>query len=163
MGGSTPIPVWTWSMTEGLRRDGMPAEPETTDPRRALDFVIAHADAAIFQFKDFHEALRDSAEARRRLRDAYESCVDTRKFVVITSPVRLVSEDLERVVLFMELRPPDQVELVAFLLEVEPVELADSPKTERKIRWCLPEEARARIRRKPMRRLIDLAIRRLPS
>jgi hypothetical protein len=28
-------------------------------------------------------------------------------------------------------------------------------------RWCFPEEARARIRRKPMRRLIDLALRRI--
>ena len=55
------------------------------------------------------------------------------------------------------------VELVAFLMEVEPVELADLSKTGRKIRWCLAEEARARIRRKPMRRLIDLAIRRLPG
>jgi 8-oxo-dGTP pyrophosphatase MutT (NUDIX family) len=55
------------------------------------------------------------------------------------------------------------VQLVAFLLEVEFAESADLSNTGRKIRWCLAEEARARIRRKPMRRLIDLALRRLPS
>jgi predicted NUDIX family NTP pyrophosphohydrolase len=30
-------------------------------------------------------------------------------------------------------------------------------------RWCLPEEARMRIRRKPMRRLIDIALRRIEA
>jgi SpoVK/Ycf46/Vps4 family AAA+-type ATPase len=110
-------PVWTWTMTVGLHRDGTPAEPGTQDPRNALDFVIAHKDAAIFHFKDLHEALRDSPEARRRLRDVYETSVDTGKFVVISSPARLLSEELERVVLFMELRPPDQVEMVDFLRE----------------------------------------------
>jgi hypothetical protein len=33
--------------------------------------------------------------------------------------------------------------------------------TGRRSRWCYAEEARARIRRKPMRRLIDLALRQL--
>jgi len=117
MGGGTPIPVWTWTLTEGLRQDEAPAEPGTTDGRRALDFVIAHPGAAIFHFRDFHDALRDSPEVRRRLRDVYESCLDQRKFVVISSPVRLDSKELERAILFLELRTPDQVELVEFLGE----------------------------------------------
>jgi hypothetical protein len=50
------------------------------------------------------------------------------------------------------------VRLVAFQLEVSPTKETDAG---HRIRWCLPEEARARIRRKPMRRLIDLALRRL--
>ena len=62
MRAGTPLPVWTWSMTEGLVRDSSAAEPGTTDPRRALDFVIAHRDAGIFHLKDFHEPLRESAE-----------------------------------------------------------------------------------------------------
>jgi len=116
---SLPVPtvVWTWTMTEGLRRDRSPAEAGTTDPRSALDFVIAHRDTAIFHFKDLHEALRDSPEARRRLRDVYETSVDTGKFVVISSPVKLLSEELERIVLFLELRPPDPVEMAGFLRE----------------------------------------------
>ena len=73
--------------------------------------------AAIFHLKDFHEPLRESAEIRRRLRDIYESCRDQRKFVVITSPVRFIPEEVERSLLFLELRPPDLVELVAFLRE----------------------------------------------
>ncbi len=85
-----------------------------------LDFIIAHQGAGIFHLKDFHEPLRDSAEIRRRLRDVYESCLDRRKFVVITSPVRFVPEEVERSILFLELRTPDVIELAEFLREEAP-------------------------------------------
>src|SRR5947209_20042180 len=106
------LPVWTWSLTEGLKREGSPAEAGTQDSRRALDMIAAHGGAAIFHLKDFHEPLRDSAETRRRLRDLYESSLDQRKYIVISSPVRFIPEELERSILFLELRPPDMVELV---------------------------------------------------
>jgi SpoVK/Ycf46/Vps4 family AAA+-type ATPase len=82
-----------------------------------LDFIAAYSGAAIFHLKDFHEPLRESPEVRRRLRDVYESCLDQRKFVVITSPVAFIPEEIERSVVFLELRPPDQVELVEVLRE----------------------------------------------
>lgn len=50
------------------------------------------------------------------------------------------------------------IQLVTYLLEVDDPE---SSTPSRRIRWCFAEEARARIRRKPMRRLIDLALRKL--
>src|SRR5580704_4726174 len=109
--------IWTWSMTEGMRRDGQAAEAGTETARGALDFIIAHQGAAIFQLKDFHEPLRDSAEIRRRLRDVHDSLLDQRKFVVISSAVRFIPEEVERSILFLELRPPDLVELADFLRE----------------------------------------------
>jgi SpoVK/Ycf46/Vps4 family AAA+-type ATPase len=112
-----PAPVWSWSLTEGMRRDAGPAEPGAESPRGALDFIAAHRDAAVFHLKDFHEPLRELADIRRRLRDVHEKCLDQRKFVVITSPVRFIPEELERSIIFLELRPPDQVELVEFLME----------------------------------------------
>ena len=112
------MPVWTWSLTEGMRRGA--TAPCTESPRAALDFILAHQGAAIFHLKDFHEPLRESPEIRRRLRDVYESCLDQRKFVVITSPVRFIPEELERSMMFLELRPPDLVELVEFLREETP-------------------------------------------
>lgn len=136
---TTPMPIWTWSLTEGMRRDDEASEPGTEAPRAALDFIIAHAGTAIFHLKDFHEPLRESAEIRRRLRDAYESCLDRQKFVVITSPVRFIPEEIERNVLFLELRPPDFVEMLQFLREetaqiVRPDDAGDGP---------LPQIARA--------------------
>jgi SpoVK/Ycf46/Vps4 family AAA+-type ATPase len=117
LSSSIPTQLWTWSLTEGMHREGQAADASTRDPRTALDFIIAFKDAAIFHLKDFHEPLRDSAEIRRRLRDVHESCLDQHKFVVITSPVRFIPEEVERSVLFMELRSPDFAELVEFLRE----------------------------------------------
>jgi SpoVK/Ycf46/Vps4 family AAA+-type ATPase len=113
--GSSPMPVWEWSLTEGMRRDGSVAQSGTQAPRAALDFIAAHTESAIFHLKDFHEPLRESPETRRRLRDVYDRCFGAGKFVVITSPVRFIPEEVERSLVFVELRPPDLVELVEFL------------------------------------------------
>ncbi len=118
MAESTPMSVWTWSLTEGLRREDMPPEPGTRGPREALDFIAAHdRGAAIFHLKDFHEPLRESPEVRRRLRDIYAACLDRRKFVVITSPVRFIPEEVERSLVYIDLRPPDRAELAEFVRE----------------------------------------------
>jgi SpoVK/Ycf46/Vps4 family AAA+-type ATPase len=109
--------VWTWTLTEGMHCDGKPAEEGTLSPRGALDFIAAYHGPAIFHLKDFHEALRESPEIRRRLRDIYDVCLDRRKFVVISSPVRFIPEEVERSVIFLELRPPDLVELIDLLRE----------------------------------------------
>ena len=119
--GATPTPVWTWSLTEGMHRAGeSTATAGTETPRAVLDFIIAHQGSAIFHLKDFHEPLRESSEIRRRLRDVYETCLDQRKFVVISSPVRFVPEEVERNIMFLELRPPDVTELLEFLREEAP-------------------------------------------
>lgn len=112
---STPVPVWTWSLTQGMLRDDGVAQAGTLDPREALDFIAAHRDAAIFHLKDFHEPLRESPEVRRRLRDLYEDCLDQGKFVVISSPVRFVPEEIARDLVYLELRPPDLIELVELM------------------------------------------------
>jgi len=103
-----------------MRRDGEASPGAATDPRGLLDFIIAHPGAAIFHLKDFHERCANLPRFRRRLRDVYESCLDQRKFVVITSPVRFVPEEVERSILFLELRTPDVVELLEFLREETP-------------------------------------------
>lgn len=115
---STPLPVWTWSLTEGMRNDaGKDAGKETRQPRGALDFVAAYDGPAIFHFKDFHEPLRESPEIRRRLRDLYELCFDKNKFVIISSPIRYLPDELARNIAYIELSVPDINELLAFLQE----------------------------------------------
>src|ERR1039458_7520545 len=52
---STPTPVWIWSLTDGMHRDGEAAQTGTESARAALDFIAAYKDAAIFHLKDFHE------------------------------------------------------------------------------------------------------------
>jgi SpoVK/Ycf46/Vps4 family AAA+-type ATPase len=115
MNTAAPIPVWSWSLTEEMHRDGEANAAGTKDARDALDFIAAHNGSAIFHLKDFHEPLRDSSQTRRRLRDLYENCFGQGKFIVITSPVRYIPEEIERSIMYLELRPPDQVELLEFL------------------------------------------------
>ena len=66
------VPVWTWSLTEGMRRDGRPAEPGTEDPRTALDFIVAHPTAPRSSPEGLPRASarvhRDPPPAARRLR-----------------------------------------------------------------------------------------------
>jgi ATP-dependent 26S proteasome regulatory subunit len=110
------IPVWTWSLTGGMRSDaGREAGKEARTPRGALDFIAAHDGAAIFHLKDFHEPMKESPEIRRRLRDLYEECFDTGKFVVISSPVRYIPEELSRNLAYVQLSVPDVNELLQFL------------------------------------------------
>ena len=113
--GPGPVPVWSWSLTEGMRQAEQTAVQGAATPRGALDFIIAHQGPAIFHLKDFHEPLRESAEIRRRLRDLYESCQDRRKYTVITSAAGSLPEEISRSTMYLELRPPDLVELVDFL------------------------------------------------
>src|SRR5215472_15265146 len=110
-------PVWTWSLTEGLWRDGAAVEDGRKGPRAVLDFIVAHPGTGIFHLKDFHEPLRESPEIRRRLRDVHLSCSGKGKFVVIGSPVRFIPEELERSMVLVELRRPDRVELLELLRE----------------------------------------------
>jgi SpoVK/Ycf46/Vps4 family AAA+-type ATPase len=113
------LPVLTWSLTEGLRDAAGVSIKGTQGARGVLDFIL-DAGPGIFHLKDFHEPLRESPEVRRRLRDVYESCLDQRKFVVISSAVRFVPEEVERSMLFLELRTPDAVELAQFVREESP-------------------------------------------
>lgn len=151
-----PVPtrVWTWTMTEGMRGDEQVASPGTQTARGALDFIVSHEGPAIFHLKDFHEPLRESSEIRRRLRDVYDNCLDQRKFVVITSAVRFIPEEVERSMMYLELRPPDLVELVQFLREeaqhaLPPGEDADAilHQVARALQGLTLDEARYALRR----------------
>ncbi len=110
---TSPVPVWTWSLTEGFQRDHGTAE--LLGARGALDFIADYEGPGLFHLKDFHEPMRDAAEIRRRLRDLYACCFDRGKFVIISSPVKFLPEELERNFVYVDLAVPDLVELVEFL------------------------------------------------
>ncbi len=116
-----PAPLWTWSLTEGLHREGdarkarAPADGATTDPRVALDRIADTAGPAVFHLKDFHDVLRESAVVRRRLRDLNELCADRGQFVVISAPVRDLPDELGRDVAYLALGLPDYAELHEFV------------------------------------------------
>jgi ATP-dependent 26S proteasome regulatory subunit len=108
------MPIWSWSLTIGLQPpDGRAADK--LSPQAVLEFIAGHKARGIFQLKDFHTFMRDDPGIRRRLRDLYELCLDSGKFLVITSPLRLVPEELNRQIALIELSAPDFEELIGFL------------------------------------------------
>lgn len=109
-----PVPVWSWSLTAGLVQPGS-GSAERLTAEAVLEFIASHHEPGVFQLKDFHQFMRDDLRIRRRLRDLYELCLDTGKFVVVTSPVREIPEELNRQVAFVELHTPDAEELLQFL------------------------------------------------
>ena len=106
----SPVPVYTWTVTDGLRGPDGAAVPATTEPRAALDHMLSHQGAALFVLRDFHDALREG-DVRRRLRDLYTSYLDSGKFIVIVSPVAYVPDELSRDLVLVDLPLPDIEEM----------------------------------------------------
>jgi len=107
-------PVWSWSLTLGLvPPDGGAAR--RLDAAAVLDFVASHPEPGIFQLKDFHQFMNTDIGIRRRLRDLYALCMDSGKFIVITSPLRAIPEEVNRQIALVELNVPDIGELMEFL------------------------------------------------
>jgi SpoVK/Ycf46/Vps4 family AAA+-type ATPase len=110
------VPVWSWTSTRGLI--GPDESKETGKPLDAdgvLDFIAEYDGPAIFQLRDFHEFMGNVAEIRRKLRDLYEASLNTGKFTVITSPLRVLPEELSHQIAFFELHHPDLEEMLDFL------------------------------------------------
>ncbi len=103
------IPVWTWSATRGLAKDGFPSQYLTNDPRRALDWVATLQDPGVFVFADVHPALNDPVVVRH----AKEIAQGARpgQTLVLTGPQRNVPSELEGLALPWSLKPPTVDEL----------------------------------------------------
>jgi AAA+ superfamily predicted ATPase len=108
------MPIRSWSLTAGLQHpDGR--RDEELGPLAVLDYIAQQSERGVFQLKDFHSFLCDDPKIRRRMRDLYELCLDSGKFIVITSPLRVIPEELSRQTALVELQPPDFNELTSFL------------------------------------------------
>lgn len=154
----TRVPVWSWTATRGLTGpDDSPEPGKPLDAGAVLDFIAGYQNPGIFQLRDFHEFMTSSLEVRRRLRDLYELCLDTGKFIIITSPLRVLPEELSHQVAFIELHHPDLEEMLDFLA-VEKKALAqqgyavdtseaDSYKIGRALQGLTVDEARHALRR----------------
>ncbi|MBI4581044.1 MAG: AAA family ATPase, partial [Planctomycetes bacterium] len=109
--------LFVWSVTEGLLENDKAAKSQPEGPRGILDFVIGHGKPAIFLLKDYHDFLRDSAELRRRLRDVYYDCLNTGKFVFISSPTKFIPQEIEREIAYVKLPMPDLSELESLVTD----------------------------------------------
>lgn len=110
------FPVWTWSVTQGLRRDGMTMQMGTQDPKLALAFIAAVTDAGVFVLNDLRPALADPAVVRRIKEIALAA--KPGQSIVITGPTAEVPVELAGIALPWTLEPPAKEEVVALVRRV---------------------------------------------
>jgi SpoVK/Ycf46/Vps4 family AAA+-type ATPase len=103
------LPVWTWSATRGLAKDGHHAQYQTIDPHIALEFVGELTGPGVFVFADVHPLLSDSLVVRR----IKEVAQTTRRgqTLVLTGPRHEVPPEIESLAHQWSLKPPGREEL----------------------------------------------------
>ncbi len=115
--------LYGWTLTNGIAPldvvQDQPIDPATRDPLNALDFMAQSQEAAIFVLKDFHPYLDDSRGGPdhpviiRRLRDITNQLKESRKTLIILSPLLRFPADLEKDITVLDYSLPtlDELEL----------------------------------------------------
>ena len=113
--------LYEWTLTNGIMPLDVvqthPVDPATRDPLNALDFVAHSQEAAIFLLKDFHPFL-DSEKGGpdlpviiRRLRDITNQLKESRKTLIVLSPILKFPPDLEKEITVLDYSLPTLDEL----------------------------------------------------
>jgi ATP-dependent 26S proteasome regulatory subunit len=113
--------LYGWSITDGLRPldgyDGMVTDTSSCSPLRALDIISASQESAIFVLKDFHPFIDDRHPVPdqpiivRRLRDITNHLKESRKTLIILSPLLYSPPELEKDITVLDygLPTPDEM------------------------------------------------------
>ncbi len=107
------LPVWTWSATRGLAKDGHHAQYQTVDPHVALEFVGELSGPGVFVFADVHPLLND-ALVIRRIKEIAQGA-RRGQTLVLTGPRNEVPPEIESLAHQWSLKPPDREELHALV------------------------------------------------
>ena len=106
---SLSLPVWTWSATHGLCRDGFDAQYGTKPAPGALAFISALPDPAVFVMVDVHPALSDPLFVRS-VKDFAEADRASQT-LILASPQRVLPPELTGIAIMFALEPPATEEL----------------------------------------------------
>lgn len=109
-----PIAFTTWTCVDGLVTGGE-RWPDTADPLKALDAILAAPQPGFFLMKDLPSHLATRPEVVRRLRDAYRLLKGRRKYVVLISPRLILPDDLKKEVYLLDYDLPDDGEIRSVL------------------------------------------------
>ncbi len=118
--------VFEWSCTMGLVEAGASIQSQrarnapTKEPLVALDQVVDEIEPAIFVFKDFHPFLtRGNTGVIRRLKEIALQLKNSRKTVILLSPILELPPDLEKEVTVLPFPLPAHDDLAALLARIE--------------------------------------------
>lgn len=104
------MPVWTWSVAQGLMRDGQQPQYQSADPNRALAFVTELGTPGAFVFADANPLLKDPVAVRRIKEIAQRQRQG--QTVILTASRPDLPEELDGIAHRWRLRPPGKAELV---------------------------------------------------
>lgn len=111
-----PVPFFTWTCVDGVAAGGE-RWPDTADPLKALEAILAFDGPGFFLMKDLPAQL-SRTDVVRRLRDSYRQLKGRGKFVILTSPRLLLPEDLKKEIHVVEYELPDDNEILFVLTAV---------------------------------------------
>ncbi len=124
--------VYEWTYSSGIVPAGASIQsqkgrnPATKEPLAALDLVIEQVEPAIFLFKDFHPFLtRTNFAVIRRLKDIALHLRNSRKTIVLISPVMEIPAELDKEITVINFPPPAKEDL-ALLLDKAVEDLRES-------------------------------------
>ena len=125
--------LFEWSFTNGLVEaaaaggSSRSRASNSKDPVNAFDEVIGHVEPAIYVFKDLHPFLtRNNFAVIRKLKDAAMHIKETRKTLILLSPVLEVPPELEKETTVVDYPLPD-VEDIGRLLDHILADVKDNP------------------------------------
>ncbi|GAB4492742.1 MAG: AAA family ATPase [Anaerolineales bacterium] len=120
--------LYGWSITDGLRPldDYGPQrpDPETCPPLNALDLITASQESAIFLLKDFHpywddrRPIQEQPIITRRMRDMVNHLKESRKTVILLSPLLIFPPEMEKDIIVLDYSQPEREELAQSLERV---------------------------------------------
>lgn len=110
--------LYEWSCSTGLVPAGQSIQiskarnSSTREPLPALDFVVDHAEPAIFIFKDLHPFLtRQNHAIIRRLKDIALHLKNSFKTIIITAPIVEIPAELEKEITVLNFPLPSREDL----------------------------------------------------
>ncbi len=128
--------VFEWTCSSGIMPAGASIQsqkgrnPATKEPLVALDHVIEQVEPAIYLFKDFHPFLiRTNFAVIRRLKDIALHLRNSRKTIVLISPVMEIPAELDKEITVINFPPPTKDDL-AMLLDQAVDDLRESQQVE---------------------------------
>ena len=103
------LPVWTWSATRGLVRDGQSSQPGTTSAGGAIGFLAEVDGPGVFVFHDVGHVLEDHVTLRAIKERALEAT--PAQTFVLTGATISVPDELLGLALLWTLEPPSDAEV----------------------------------------------------
>lgn len=114
LGHELLMPVFTWSATEGLCRDGdgRALDRATTDPRAALQYLLQLERESIFFLKDIAPFLKDPATARQ-FREVAHRFFQSRSCLVVSGHGVDLPPEIAAMAAHFDLHLPTREDLMA--------------------------------------------------